>query len=87
MFRYLDLIISIVFPKGRHRKRKRELFTSLTFTRHRQTPIYLKRVKAHAIRREPSTSFLIDFKFGEFGEQESKVDASTYMSVCQYLSP
>jgi len=38
--------------------KKREQFTSLTFTWYRQTPYNLKRVKAHAIRREPSTSVL-----------------------------
>ena len=40
-------------------KRKREQITSLTFLRYRQTPNNLKRVKAHAIRREPST-FVLD---------------------------
>jgi hypothetical protein len=37
---------------------KRGLITSSTFLRYRQTPNYLKRVKAHAIRREPFTSVL-----------------------------
>lgn len=37
---------------------KRGLITTSTFTRHRQTPINLKRVKVHAIRRELPTSVL-----------------------------
>ena len=41
-----------------HLKRKREQITSLTFPRYRQTPINLKRVSAHAERREPSTIVL-----------------------------
>ena len=41
--------------------KKREQFTSLTFTWYRQTPYNLKRVKAHAIWRELQLSFLITF--------------------------
>ena len=33
-------------------QKKRGLFTSSTLSRYRQTPIYLKLVNAHAIRRE-----------------------------------
>ena len=39
-------------------KRKREQITSLSFLRYRQTPLFLKRVKAHASRRKPSTLLL-----------------------------
>ena len=54
-------------------KRKRGQFTSSTYSRHRQTPIYLKRVKAHAIKRELQLSFLINsFNFADLGIQESK---------------
>ena len=38
--------------------KKRGLFTSSTFSRYRQTPVYLKRANAHAERREQSTSVL-----------------------------
>ena len=39
----------------------------LRFLRYRQTPVLLKRVRAHALRREPSTLLLQRFlKFGEF---------------------
>ena len=41
------------------RKRKRGQFTSSTFLRYRQTPNNLKRVKAHATKRELQLSFLI----------------------------
>ena len=61
-------------------KRKREQLLRLRCSRYRQTPIYLKRVKAHAIWREPSTLFLIDsVNFADFQKQESR-DASTYIS-------
>ena len=60
--------------------RKREQITSLTFRRHRQTPIYLKRVSAHAIRREPSTIVLDDFLLiWRFSETRIKADASQYV--------
>lgn len=39
----------------------------LRLPRHRQTPHHLKRVKAHAIRRELQLQLLMIFKFGEFG--------------------
>ena len=42
-------------------KRRRELFTSLTFLRYWGKPNYLKRVRAHAERREPSTFVLDSF--------------------------
>ena len=64
--------------------KKRELLTSLTFLRYRQTPIYLKRVKAHAERREPSTFVLDRFcQFWRFSETRIKADASQY--VCYII--
>ena len=43
--------------------------------------ILLKRVKAHAIQRELSTSVLaVFFNFADFGIQESKSGYSSYMS-------
>ena len=64
--------------------KKREQITSLTFLRYRQTPNHLKRVKAHAIRREPSTFVLDDFLLiWRFSETRIKADASQY--VC-YIS-
>ena len=45
----------------------------LRYLRYRQTPVLLKRVRAHALGREPSTLLLIDSNFGEFGEQELKL--------------
>ena len=65
-------------------QKKREQITSLTFLRYRQTPNHLKRVKAHAIRREPSTFVLDDFLLiWRFSETRIKADASQY--VC-YIS-
>ena len=55
------------------KNKKREQITSLTFLRYRQTPCVLKRVKAHAIRREPSTLLLYaSVNFADFQKQESK---------------
>ena len=52
---------------------KRELLTSLTFLRYRQTPCVLKRVKAHAEQREPSTLVLYaSVNFADFQKQELK---------------
>ena len=65
-------------------KEKRGQVTSSTSLRHRQTPILLKRVNAHAFQRELSTSVLAIFflKFGEFQKQESKSGCSlSYMSL------
>ena len=60
--------------------KKREQITSLTFLRYRQTPNYPKRVKAHAIRREPSTLLLIVIlQIGDFQETRIKADASQYV--------
>ena len=70
-------------------KRKRELITSLTFypgiaKRH----FHPKRVKAHALGREPSALLLWLFlKFGEFRITRIKADASTYMFVYFFLQP
>jgi hypothetical protein len=65
-------------------KRKRGQFTSSTYSRYRQTPILLKRVNAHAERRELSTSVLaIFFNFADFGIQESKVDVHP---ICPFIN-
>jgi len=40
-------------------KKERGLFTSSTYSWYRQTPLQLKRVKAHASRREPFTFVLL----------------------------
>ena len=64
-------------------KKERGLITSSTFPGYRQTPNHLKRVIAHACRREPSTSVLDDFlQFADFGKQEQKANAS---SLCPYV--
>ena len=56
------------------RNRKREQITSLTFLRYLQTPNALKRIIAHASRREPSTLLLcISLNFADFQKQESKL--------------
>ena len=53
--------------------KKREQFTSLTFSRYLQTPNALKRVKAHAIRREHLYFTLVHSRnFADLREQESK---------------
>ena len=51
-----------------HTNRKCEQLLRLRSFRYRQTPNYPKRVKAHAIRREPSTLLLIVLyeKFADF---------------------
>ena len=52
--------------------------------RYRQTPNNLKRVKAHAERREPSTLLLVvPVNFADFERTRIKADASQY--VC-YIS-
>ena len=52
--------------------------------RHRQTPIYPKRVNVHAERRELSTSVLDKCSIlANWREQESKVDAHP---ICPYIS-
>ena len=48
---------------------------------------YLKRVKVHAIRREPPTSVLDSIrKLGDFGIQESKSGCSSFMSFFIFIS-
>ena len=42
-------------------KERRGQITSSAFLRYRQTPMFLKRVNAHAIQRELSTSVLETF--------------------------
>ena len=60
----------------------------LRILRHRQTPIYLKRVNAHAIRREPSTMFLIDlfeiWRIPEYKNQSGRSVLCPY--VCRYVT-
>ena len=60
----------------------------LRILRYRQTPNHLKRVKAHAERREPSTLFLIDYlKFGEFRTTRIKSGRSILCPyVCCYVT-
>ena len=54
-------------------KRKREQISSLTYSEVSPNTLVPKRVKAHAIRREPSTFVLDSFvKFPNFQKQESK---------------
>ena len=68
-------------------KRKRGQVTSSTFPRHRQTPNCLKRVNAHAERRELSTFVLDNFLYiGDIRKQESKSGYSSYMSYCYFIS-
>ena len=56
----------------------------LRYLRYRQTPNNLKRVKAHAERREPSTLFLVvPVNFADFQITRIKADASQY--VCYVL--
>ena len=61
------------------KNKKREQITSLTFRRHRQTPNNLKRVKAHAVRREPSTLLLVVSLIWRISETRIKADASQYV--------
>ena len=66
-----------------HAKRKREQFTSLTFLRYWGRPNALKRVKAHAVRREPSTFALcIFFQFPNCQKQESKRTLQRILNIC-----
>ena len=51
-------MVYIVFPFSVFKK-ERGLITSSTYSRYRQTPLQLKRVKAHASRREPFTFVLL----------------------------
>ena len=69
-------------------QKKRGLITSSTFRRYWGKPINLKRVIAHANRREPSTSFLIDFfQFPNCPKQESKRTLHPICLFYNYLSP
>ena len=53
-----------------------------------QTPYYLKRVKAHAIWREPSTSVLDSIlQFGRFRNTRIKSGRPTYMSFLYFSQP
>ena len=52
----------------------------LRYLRYRQTPVFLKRVKAHAERREPSTLLLEQTEyFADFQITRIKADASQYV--------
>ena len=56
----------------------------LRLLRYRQTPNNLKRVKAHAERREPSTLLLVvSVNFADFQKTRIKADASQY--VCYVI--
>ena len=57
---------------------KRELFTSLTFLRYRQTPNSLQRVMLTPSGANHLLTLVSSFKFGDFQEQDS-ADASTYI--------
>ena len=68
--------------------KKRGQLLRLRSLRHRQTPIYLKRVKAHAIRRELPTFVLDKFQFWRIGENKNlKVDVHPICPFYIYLSP
>ena len=55
--------------------------------RHRQTPIYPKRVKAHAIRRELPTFVLDKLQFWRIGENKNlKADVHPICLLFLYLS-
>ena len=65
-------------------KEKRGHITSSTFLGYLQTPCVLKRVKAHAIRRELSTSILVRFiKFWRFSETRIKSGRSV---LCHFYT-
>ena len=53
-------------------QKKRGLITSSTSFWYRQTPSYLKRVKAHASRREPFTSVLDRFEILAISNDKNK---------------
>ena len=55
--------------------------------RYRQTPNNLKRVKAHAERREPSTLLLVVPLIWRISETRIKADASQYVCyACCYVT-
>ena len=63
-----------------------DILLRLRNLRHRQTPCNLKRVKAHALRRELST-FVLDYVLSNspiIQIQESKSGCSSYMSFHQF---
>ena len=65
-----------------------DILLRIRHLRHRQTPIYLKRVKAHAIKRELQLSFLTNsFNFADLGIQESKSGYSSHMSFLYFSQP
>jgi len=53
----------------------------LRSTWYRQTPLPLKRVKAHASRREPFTFVLWLLKLGDFDRTRTKSKRFIYMSL------
>ena len=63
-------------------KRKREQLLRLRILRYRQTPNNPKRVKAHAIRREPSRlySWLFSVNFADF--QNTRFSGRFNVYVC-----
>ena len=67
-------------------KRKRGQFTSSTLFWYRQTPIYLKRVNAHAERRELLLQFL---QYSEIlpisGNKNLKVDVQILYVLFSYI--
>ena len=67
-------------------KKKRERLLRLRYLRYWGKPYNLKRVKAHAVRREPSTSVLdCIIKFPNCQITRIKADASTYMFILSLL--
>ena len=64
-------MVYIIFPYSVFKK-ERGLITSSTYSWYRQTPSYLKRVKAHASRREPFTSVLDRFEILAISEYKNK---------------
>ena len=72
----------------KYKNRKRGQFTSSTSLWHRQTPNHLKRVNAHAERRELSTSVLDDFcQLAIFRDKNLKVDIHPICPIYTNLSP
>ncbi len=65
-------------------QQKREQLLRLRSLRYRQTPSILKRVKAHAIRREPSLlySCMLYDEILPISREQDSADASTYMFIC-----
>ena len=58
------------------------------FSRHRQTPMLLKRVNAHAIRREQSTSVLATiWNLANFENKNLKVDVHPICPILYFSQP